>query len=114
MKYINAGLSSYHFGYTRIGLGDPYDHPFYMQYCPSHDTSSCFLLGTLDESYGINGCMNKPIDQNEIDTYAYNFVEPLRIEESHNSRMFMSETNNLISGFLNSLFHYQRQIFGNF
>ena len=114
MKYLDAGLSSYHFGYTRIGLGDPYNHPFYMQYCPSEGTSFCFYLGTFDQSNRINECINKPINQNEIDTYAYNSGDPLRIEESQNNRMLLSETNNLMSGFLSSLFHYQRQVYGNF
>jgi hypothetical protein len=114
MKYINAGYSSYHFTYTRIGLGDPYDHPFSMQYCPSHDTNSCLFLDKFDQPNRINECKTKSIDRNEIDHYAYDFHEPLRIEESQHSRMFMSETNNLMAGFLNSLFHYERQIYGNF
>jgi hypothetical protein len=55
MKYVDAGYSPYHLAYTRIGLGDPYNHSFYMQYCPSHNANSCLFIGTqVDKSKPIN------------------------------------------------------------
>jgi hypothetical protein len=57
--------------------------------------------------------MNPPINQNEIDSYTYSFDKPLRLEQFHNSRMIMSETNNLMPDFVGSLFHYQRQVYDN-
>jgi len=113
MKYVNAGYSLYHLGYTRIGLGDPYNHSFYMQYCSSPNVNSCLFIGTqVDKSKPINKCMNEPINRSEIDNYAYGIDEPIRLEQFQNGRMLMSETNNLMPGFVGSLFHYRRQVYG--
>jgi len=111
---VNAGYSYYHLGYTRIGLGDPYNPSFYMQYCPSRNANSCFYISTeADESKSINKCINRAINRNEIDNYTYGFDEPLRLEKFQNGRILMSKTNNLMSGFLGSLFHYQRKVYNN-
>lgn len=111
MKYVDAGYSSYHLGYTRIGQGDPYNHSFYIQYCQSDHTTSCLFIGTQsDEIKSMDKCMNNEINQNEIDDYVYGLNEPLKFEQFQNGRMLMSETNNLMPGFVGSLFHYRRQI----
>jgi hypothetical protein len=56
--------------------------------------------------------MKRPINKSEIDHHAYRLDEALRSEESPNSRMLMSETNNLMPGFIGSLFRYRRQVYG--
>jgi len=111
---MNAGYSSYHLGYTRIGLDDPYNPSFYMQYCPSRNANSCFYIGTeSNESKSINKCINKAINPSEIDNHTYGSDEPLRLKYFENGGILMSKTNNLMSDFLGSLFHYQRQVYSN-
>ena len=114
MKYVNAGYSKSHLGYTRIGLADPYNHSFYMQYCPYYYANSCLFIDThVNKSQSINRCLNRPIDRSEIDNHAYGFNESLISMQFENHRMLMSETNNLMPGFIDSLFYYRRQVYGN-
>ena len=95
-RYVQSGYSPYYLGYTRVGLGDPYEHLFSIEYCSSNDTHSCLL-----------------IDRNEVDRYNYALDEPLRRNEQFDKgKILMSETKNLMSTFVSSLFHYQRQIDG--
>jgi len=113
MKYVDAGYSSAHLGYTRIGLGDPYNHSFYMQYCPFYYAHSCLFIGTqVDKPKSVDRCINRRINQSEIDNHAYDFDEPLMSKQFQNDRMLMSETNNLMPGFVSSLFHYRREVYG--
>ncbi len=113
MKYVDAGYSTSQLGYTRIGLGDPYNHSFYMQYCPFHYANSCLFIGTqVNESKSMNKCMKRPINKSEIEHHAYRLDEALMPEVFPNSRMLMSETNNLMPGFIDSLFRYRRQVYG--
>lgn len=108
-RYVKTGYSPHYLGYTRLGLGDPYDHLFTMQSCSSTDAHSCLLIERLDASSPVDTCRNLMIDPNDISVDSYAREEVLTNETG---KILMGETNNFMSGFVASLFHYQRQIYG--
>ena len=111
-RYVKTGYSPHYLGYTRIGLGDSYDHLFSMQSCSSNNAPSCLLIEKSDPSSPANSCRNQMIDQSDISVHSYAGKEALVNEAFENGKILMSETNNFMSGFVASLFHYQRQIYG--
>jgi len=113
IKYVNAGYFSSHFGYTRIGLGDPYNHSFYMQYCAFKKGILCLLVDAeVNHNKSINRCNHRQIELSEIDNHSYGPDERLMLKPSQNGRILMSKTDNLMRGFVDSLFYYRQQVYG--
>lgn len=110
-RYVKTGYSPHYLGYTRIGLGDPYDYLFSMQSCSFNNAHSCLLIEKSNPSTPADSCRNELINQNDISVYSYAGNEPLVNEIFDNGKILMSETNNFMSGFVASLFHHQRQIY---
>jgi len=113
MKYVDAGYLSSNFDYTRIGLGDPYNHSFYMQFCDFKKGLACLLIDAeANQTRVINRCIRRQIDLSEIDNRSYGLDEPFMLEPLHKPRILMSKTDNLMPGFIDSLFYYRRQVYG--
>jgi hypothetical protein len=114
MKYVGVGYSPLQLGYTRIGLADPYNHSFYMQYCGcSYSNFACLFIDThVNKSKPIDKCINRPINRSEISNHIYDINEPLMSEQFQGHRMLMSATNSLMPGFVDALLNYRRQIYG--
>jgi hypothetical protein len=84
-----------------------------MQFCDFKKGLACLLIDAeANQTRVINRCIRRQIDLSEIDNRSYGLDEPFMLEPLHKPRILMSKTDNLMPGFIDSLFYYRRQVYG--
>ena len=113
IKYVKVGYSPSNFGYTRIGIGDPYNHSLYMQHCYFEKYDQClFAHAEVNQNKSMDRCIRQLIQLSEIDNHSYALGQPLTSQVSQTDKILMTETYNLMPGFVGSLLHYRQQVYG--
>jgi hypothetical protein len=104
-KYDPISYNAQNLGYTRIALGDPNNHSFLLQQCRLKEAStSCFHIVALpNAAMNAQFCYTGKIQPSEVESHQYQANESLLHQRSRKNKILITETNNVMSQFVEHL-----------